>query len=126
MNSQTKSPATRLKFARLTQERRRIEKHTLRIGPMTMGSLIEHYKKCGKPTCSCTTGKLHGPYWYLAYKKDGKSVLQYVASEELARGKKLAANYKQFQSNLSQIRKLNSEILHLLGQIRAARLREGR
>jgi hypothetical protein len=21
-------------------------------------------RKCGKPGCTCTTGQLHGPYWY--------------------------------------------------------------
>ena len=21
-------------------------------------------RKCGKPTCKCATGELHGPYWY--------------------------------------------------------------
>lgn len=29
--------------------------------------------KCGKKTCKCAKGELHGPYWY-AYWRDGKRV----------------------------------------------------
>lgn len=27
-------------------------------------SYYQQSRKCGKPTCKCTTGELHGPYWY--------------------------------------------------------------
>ena len=30
------------------------------------GSLIERYKRCGKPGCKCAEGPGHGPKYYLA------------------------------------------------------------
>lgn len=27
--------------------------------------------RCGKPTCRCAAGQLHGPYWYRYYRKGG-------------------------------------------------------
>ena len=30
------------------------------------GSLIERYKRCGKPGCKCTDGPGHGPKYYLS------------------------------------------------------------
>ena len=37
-----------------------IQKETLR------GSLIERYKRCGKPGCRCAQSKGHGPKYYLS------------------------------------------------------------
>ena len=39
--------------------------------------------RCGKPTCRCARagGELHGPYWYLYWKKDGKTKSRYVGKE---------------------------------------------
>lgn len=37
--------------------------------------------KCGKPTCKCAKGNLHGPYWY-AYWRDGKRTRsKYIGKE---------------------------------------------
>ena len=43
------------------------------------GSYVLQYTKCGKPTCRCAKGgKLHGPYWYLYTKRDGKTTCKYI------------------------------------------------
>ena len=33
--------------------------------------------RCGKPSCRCARGHLHGPYWY-AYWRDGRPVSRYI------------------------------------------------
>ena len=44
------------------------------------GSYVLQKVKCGKPSCRCAKpgGELHGPYWYLFTKKDGKTKSKYV------------------------------------------------
>jgi len=44
------------------------------------GSYVLQKVKCGKPSCRCARpdGELHGPYWYLYWKKDGKTKSKYV------------------------------------------------
>jgi hypothetical protein len=44
------------------------------------GSYVLQRVKCGKPSCRCARpgGELHGPYWYLFTKKDGKTRSKYV------------------------------------------------
>jgi hypothetical protein len=44
------------------------------------GSYVLQKVKCGKPSCRCAKpgGELHGPYWYLFTKKDGKTRSKYV------------------------------------------------
>lgn len=41
--------------------------------------------RCGKKNCHCAEGKLHGPYWYAYWTKDGRTKSQYVG-KKLPRG----------------------------------------
>ena len=52
------------------------------------GSYVLQKVRCGKPTCRCARagGELHGPYWYLYWKKDGKTKSRYVGKERPAEG----------------------------------------
>ena len=51
-----------------------------------MASVIVKWQKCGKPTCRCSEGMLHGPYfWLVVYvskksndKRKGKYLWQYL------------------------------------------------
>ena len=36
--------------------------------PEAVGYLVAEHVRCGKPGCSCATGRRHGPYWYLVYR----------------------------------------------------------
>ena len=36
------------------------------------GSLIERYKRCGKPGCKCASGPGHGPKYYLSISRSGE------------------------------------------------------
>jgi hypothetical protein len=50
------------------------------IRPAAKGeSYVRQMVRCGKPTCRCAKGgKLHGPYWYLYTKEDGKTRCKYI------------------------------------------------
>jgi hypothetical protein len=50
------------------------------------GSYVLQRVKCGKPSCRCARpgGELHGPYWYLFTKKDGKTRSKYVGKNRAA------------------------------------------
>lgn len=37
--------------------------------------------RCGKESCKCAEGKLHGPYWYAYWTEGGKTRSQYVGKE---------------------------------------------
>src|SRR6266581_173708 len=47
------------------------------------GSLQEEWRRCGKSTCRCASGTLHGPYWYLRWREGGRQRRQYVPSEQV-------------------------------------------
>lgn len=43
--------------------------------------------RCGKKTCKCSDGHLHGPYWYAYWTEGGRSRSQYIG-KRLPRGVK--------------------------------------
>ena len=47
------------------------------------GSIHLEFKRCGKPTCRCCRGLLHGPYAYHHRCEDGRQRKSYVAMSAL-------------------------------------------
>lgn len=41
--------------------------------------------RCGKKSCQCADGKLHGPYWYAYWTEGGRTRSQYIG-KKLPRG----------------------------------------
>jgi hypothetical protein len=48
-----------------------------------IGSLQREWRRCGKATCRCTNGMLHGPYWYLRWRDRGRQRRRYVPRERV-------------------------------------------
>ena len=58
------------------------------------GSLIERYKRCGKPGCKCADGPGHGPKYYLSVSYPGlRPQMDYVPQELYAQTAEFLANY---------------------------------
>ena len=59
------------------------------------GSLIERYKRCGKPGCKCAEGPGHGPKYYLSVSYPGRAPqMDYVPQACCL--PRLIANHRQF------------------------------
>ncbi|MGI9055070.1 MAG: DUF6788 family protein, partial [Pyrinomonadaceae bacterium] len=41
------------------------------------------FVRCGKETCKCATGGLHGPYWYAYWFENGKTKSKYLGKKYL-------------------------------------------
>ena len=39
------------------------------------------YIRCGKETCKCALGELHGPYWYAYWFENGKTRSKYLGTK---------------------------------------------
>ena len=48
------------------------------------GSLHLEWRTCGKPTCRCTRGQLHGPYLVRRFWRDGKQQKRYIRKADAA------------------------------------------
>ena len=47
-------------------------------------TLQEQWTRCGKPTCRCAAGFLHGPYVYLFWREGGRQHKSYVRKADVA------------------------------------------
>jgi hypothetical protein len=55
-----------------------------KTGPLP-GFLLANRVRCGKPTCRCARGELHGPYLYRRWREGGRQHRAYVKAAELER-----------------------------------------
>ena len=75
------------------------------------GSLIERYKRCGKPGCKCADGPGHGPKYYLSVSFPGlRPQMDYVPQESYAQASEFLANYHHARQILEEICEINREL----------------
>jgi len=84
----------------------------------TLGSLHTEWKRCGKPSCRCARGALHGPYWYRRWREDGRQRRQYVPAGEVEQVRAEIARYHdlhpsawQMRQELAAVRRLMQETI---------------
>ena len=76
------------------------------------GSLIERYKRCGKPGCKCAEGPGHGPKYYLSvshYRQ--RPQMDYVPQDYHHEATEFLANYQRLRQILDEICAINRELL---------------
>lgn len=82
------------------------------LGAILRGSLIERYKRCGKPGCKCADGRGHGPKYYLSVSYPGlRPQMDYVPQECFDQTREFLANYHRARQLLEQICEINRELL---------------
>jgi hypothetical protein len=76
------------------------------------GSVIERFKRCGKPGCKCMQGPGHGPKLYLSVSVSGaRPTMQYVPVEHHEQVNEFVDNFRQTRSVLEEICGINLELL---------------
>ena len=107
-------------LGRLQIRDRELKAHIAQLGEMRPGSLVECYRKCGKPNCHCARpgGRGHGPLWMVTHAVEGKTVSRAVPSgPALEQTRAQIAEYQRF-------RKLTRALVVTNEQICNARLEE--
>jgi len=100
------TPALLRRRKALVQQAAKLEPRVLR------GSLIERYKRCGHPGCSCQQGPGHGPKYYLSVSQaGGRPEMDYVPQEHSQQVSAYLQNFQKVRQILEQICNLNRELL---------------
>jgi hypothetical protein len=96
----------------LRQRRQRLAARLPPLAEVLAGSLIERYKRCGKPGCKCARGPGHGPKYYLSVSQSGaRPQMDYVPCEYQQQVLHYLQNYQQAREILKQICAINRELL---------------
>jgi hypothetical protein len=76
------------------------------------GSLIERYKRCGKPGGKCAEGPGHGPKYYLSVSFPGeRAQMDYVPQDNVDATRALVANFREVRTTLEEVCAINRELL---------------
>ena len=106
MSSSDLTPTLRQRRQALIKQLERLEPFILR------GSLIERFKRCGKPGCKCARGPGHGPKYYLSISQPGaRPEMDYVPADYSQQVSEYLHNFQQVRQLLEQICNINHELL---------------
>lgn len=76
-----------------------IEDHT-GDAALAKGDIVSQYIRCGKATCRCRHGELHGPYYYRTWRDGDKVRKVYVPFQDVERVQAACDAYKALRRQL--------------------------
>ena len=102
-----------LSTAYLRRKRKRLIQQLAQLEPLMMrGSIVERYKKCGKPNCKCSTGKGHGPkYYYTIALPKQSPVMVYIPTNLKNTIGSAISNYQKAKKIMEELSHVNRELL---------------
>jgi hypothetical protein len=101
----------------LAEKRDELRKGVATVGDMRPGSLVERYRRCGKPGCHCAKegARGHGPSWSLTRAVGGKTVTTIIPANAVDQTRHDIAEYQRF-------RKLTRDLVDVSERVCDARL----
>ena len=98
--------------AELRRRRRRLLRDMPPLERILRGSLIERYKRCGRPGCHCAKGRGHGPKIYLSVSVSGeRPQMDYVPNARGDEAREMVGNFNSAREILNEICAINTELL---------------
>ena len=91
--------------------------------PLVKGSVYTLRRKCGKPTCACARGDLHGSV-VLSWSEAGRTRLRSLPPGRRGDVRAAARRYQRFRRARARLVKLHAEMLALIAALEAARRQE--
>lgn len=88
----------------------------LRRRELLRGSVYHSKRRCGKPSCQCTRGKLHEAT-VVATTVDGKRTTRSLSGESGTKTASLAANYGEFREKRKSFRSRCKEAIALIREL---------
>lgn len=91
-------------------------------------ALLPLWTRCGKVSCRCTTGHLHGPYWVLRWREGATNRRRYVRAADLDAVRSIVARRRRaraieraaFANDLALLRRLGALRRELEGSLAEA------
>ena len=86
------------------------------IQEMRPGSLMERYRKCGKPNCHCAKrgARRHGPDWILTREVRGKTITKTIPpGPAVQQTRSQIQEYRHFRELVRQLVEVNEQICEI-------------
>jgi hypothetical protein len=96
----------------LRRRRKTLIKKLPPLEAILRGSLIERYKRCGKPGCKCAQSRGHGPKYYLSVSKPKqKPEMDYIPLGYQVQVEEYLENFRHIKMILEELCEINRELL---------------
>lgn len=105
-------------------EQRALVRSLLALKEQLQGSVFSRYGACGKESCACQKGALHGPYYVLSGARQGTG-FSYIDARQAEDARRLVGRYREFRSGLKRLRLTNADLVALLKQYQRQTARRG-
>lgn len=105
----------------LQLQREQLTAQLAQVGDMRPGSLVERYRKCGKPSCHCARkgARGHGPSYSLTHPVHGKTVTRIIPrGPAVEQAHAQIAEYRRFRELVRQLVAVSEQICQ--GQLEGA------
>lgn len=79
------------------------------------GSLSLTHRRCGHPTCRCTTGQGH-PIWFLTFMAGGKKRVERIPTAWVEEVQRLVDGGREFKNAVADVFAANAQLLALWRQ----------
>jgi hypothetical protein len=99
-------------LSELEAVRERLKLQLSALGDLRPGSLVERYRKCGKPNCHCAQSDEpgHGPSWSLTRNVKGKTTTKIIPKEFVPRTREQIEEYQHLRHLTSDLVEVNEKI----------------
>jgi hypothetical protein len=101
-----------LPSAALRKRRAKLLRALPPLARVLRGTLLEKYKRCGRPGCHCANNRGHGPKRYLSISTTGqRPQMDYVPNDAFIKVTEYLDNYRNVREALNEICAINTELL---------------
>jgi hypothetical protein len=108
-------------LSKLETQRENLKLQLSGLGDLRPGSLVERYRKCGKPNCHCAKPGAagHGPSWSLTHDVKGKTATKVIPETFVPQTREQIAEYRR-------LRQLTRDLVGVNEKICEARIESGK
>jgi hypothetical protein len=102
-------------LSELRVKKEQILSEIIHLSDFRPGSLVERYRRCGKPYCHCAKpgAKGHGPSYSLTRSVKGKTVTKIIPKEEVETTRQQIQEYHRFREAVEELVETNEKICNV-------------
>jgi hypothetical protein len=105
-------PSSPDSLASLEARRDHLKRQLSALGDLRPGSLVERYRRCGKPNCRCAQPGApgHGPSYSLTHAVSGKTVTRIIPAKFLEQTRGQLSEHQRFRQLTQDLVAVNEKI----------------
>lgn len=109
-------PSPSKRAQELLKQRDELKAKVVQVGDFRPGSLVERYRRCGKPGCHCAQkGEVgHGPSWSLTREVGGKTVTRMIPPAAVESTRRQIAEHRRFRGLVRELVETNEQLCEAL------------